>query len=111
MPEFWKKRYIDNQKVQVADEIQLDIWIYLVSSDEADDAWYNYVYNISFCAKWIPRYSFYMPEWILKKKRHIDNQVQVADEIKRDIWKYLVSSDVADDAWYNYVYNISFCAK
>ena len=33
-------------------------------------------------------------------KRYIDNQtVQVADEIKRDIWKYLVSS-VADDAWY-----------
>ena len=34
-------------------------------------------------------------------KRHIDNQkvhVQVAYEIKRDIWKYLVSSDVADDA-------------
>ena len=38
------------------------------------------------------------------KKRHIDNQkVQVADEIKRDICKYRVSSDVADDAWYNYV--------
>ena len=32
-------------------------------------------------------------------KRHIDNQkVQVADETKRDICKYLVSSDVADDA-------------
>ena len=31
-------------------------------------------------------------------KRHIDNQkVQVSDEIKRDIWKYLVSSDVAGD--------------
>ena len=40
-----------------------------------------------------------------------DQKVQVADEIRRDIWKYLVSSDVADDAWYNYVYNISFCAK
>ena len=40
--------------------------------------------------------------------RHIDNQkVQVADEIKRDICKYLVSSDVADDASYYYVYNIS----
>ena len=35
----------------------------------------------------------------LDNKRQIDNQkVQVADEIKRDIWKYLVSSDVADDA-------------
>ena len=45
-------------------------------------------------------------------KRHIDNQkVQIADEIKRDIFKYLVSSDVADDAWYIYVYNISFWAK
>ena len=32
-------------------------------------------------------------------QRHIDNQkVQVADEINRDICKYLVSSDVADDA-------------
>ena len=31
-------------------------------------------------------------------KRYIDNQkVQVSDEIMRDIWKYLVSSDVADD--------------
>ena len=27
-----------------------------------------------------------------------DQKVQVADEIKRDIWKYVVSSDVADDA-------------
>ena len=33
------------------------------------------------------------------KKRHIDNQkVQLSDEIKRDIWKCLVASDVADDA-------------
>ena len=31
-------------------------------------------------------------------------KVQVADEIKRDICKYLVSSDVADDAWYNEVH-------
>ena len=32
-------------------------------------------------------------------KRHINNQkVQVADEIKHDICKYLVSSGVADDA-------------
>ena len=32
-------------------------------------------------------------------KRDINNQkVQVADEIKHDIWKYLVSSDVADNA-------------
>ena len=30
-----------------------------------------------------------------------DQKVQIAEEIKRDIWKYLVSSDVADDAWYN----------
>ena len=27
-----------------------------------------------------------------------DQKVQVADEIKRDIWKDLISSDVADDA-------------
>ena len=45
-------------------------------------------------------------------ERYIDNQmVQVADEMKRDIWTYLVSSDVADDAWYNCVYDISSCAK
>ena len=32
-------------------------------------------------------------------KKDIDNQkVQVADKMKRDIWKHLVSSDVADDA-------------
>ena len=31
--------------------------------------------------------------------RYIDNQkVKVADEIKRDIWKYMLSSDVTDDA-------------
>ena len=41
-----------------------------------------------------------------KKNWYIDTcnkeQIHVADEIKRDIWKYLVSSDVADDAWYKY---------
>ena len=40
-----------------------------------------------------------------------DQKVQVADEITRDIWKYLVSSDVTDDALYNYMCNISSCAK
>ena len=40
-----------------------------------------------------------------------DQKVQVADKIKRDIWKYLVSSDVADDAWYTYACYISSCAK
>ena len=30
MPELWKKQYIDNQKVQVADEIKRDICKYLV---------------------------------------------------------------------------------
>ena len=39
MPEFWQKRYIDIQKVQVADEIKRDIWKYLISSDAEDDAW------------------------------------------------------------------------
>ena len=35
-----KKRYIDNEKVQVTDEIKRDtcIWGYLVSSEVADDA-------------------------------------------------------------------------
>ena len=32
-----------------------------------------------------------------KKINIADQKVQVADEIKRDIWKYLVSFDVADD--------------
>ena len=102
--------YIDNQKVQVADESKRDIWKYLVSSDVEDDAWYNYMCNISSCIELIPSYSFYIPEvW---HKRYIDNQkVQVANEIKRDIWKYLVSSDVANDAWYNYVCCISSCVK
>ena len=80
---------IADQKVQVDDEINRDIWKYLVSSDVADHAWYNYGCYISSCAKWIPSYSFYMPEFW--QKSYIDNQkVQVADEIKRDIWKYLV---------------------
>ena len=46
------------------------------------------------------------------QKMNIDDQkVQVADEIKRDIWYDLVSFDVADDAWYNYACYISSCAK
>ena len=53
---------------------------------------------------------FYIPEFW--QKMNIDDQkVQVADEIKRDIWKYLVSSDVEDDVWYNYACYISSCAK
>ena len=48
----------------------------------------------------------------LQKNRYIDSQkVEVAEQIKRDIWEYLLSSDVVDDAWYNYLYNISSCAK
>ena len=34
----------------------------------------------------------------------IFKKVQVADEIKRDIWKYLVSSDVVDVACYSEVH-------
>ena len=101
MPGFWQKMTIADQKVQVADEIKHDIWKYLVSFDVADDTRYNYACYISSCAKYIPSYSFYIPEFW--QKRYSDNQkVQVVDEIKRDIWKYLVSSDVTDDAWYNY---------
>ena len=48
---FTKKRYIDSQKVEVAEQIKRDIWEYLLSSDVVDDAWYNYLYNISSCAK------------------------------------------------------------
>ena len=51
MPGFWQKLNIDDQKVQVADEIRRDIWNYLVSSDVADDAWYNDICNISSFAK------------------------------------------------------------
>ena len=46
------------------------------------------------------------------KKRYIDYQkVQVADEIKRGVWKYQVSSNVIDNSRCNYVYNISSEAK
>ena len=51
MRKFDKKRCIDNKKAQVADEIKRDIGGYLVSSEVADDAWYNNMYNISSCAK------------------------------------------------------------
>ena len=51
MPGFWQKRFIDNQKVQVADEIKRDIWKYLVSSDVAADARYILASYISSCAK------------------------------------------------------------
>ena len=45
-------------------------------------------------------------------KMNIDDQkVQGADEMKLDIWKYLVSSDVADNAWYIYACYISSCLK
>ena len=79
--------------------------------DVADDAWYNNMCNISSCVEWIPSYSFYIPKFW--QKSYIHNQkVQIADEINRDIWKYLVSSDVAaDDAWYNDMCNVSSCAK
>ena len=47
-----------------------------------------------------------------EKERSIDKQkVQVVDEIKCDIWEYLVSFDVAALARYNYVYRFSSCAK
>ena len=51
MRKFDKKRDIDYQKVQVADEVMRDIWGYVVSSDVADDAWYNNMYNVSSCVK------------------------------------------------------------
>ena len=51
MRKFDKKRYIDYQKVQVADKVMRDIWGYLVSSNVADDTWYNYMYNVSSCVK------------------------------------------------------------
>ena len=51
MRKFDKKRYIDNKKVQVADEVMRVIWGYLVSSNVADDTWYNYMYNVSSCVK------------------------------------------------------------
>ena len=46
-----------------------------------------------------------------QKMNITDQKVQVADEIKRDIWKYLVSSDLATDAWYYYGQTIFSCAK
>ena len=47
----------------------------------------------------------------IQKMNIADQKVQVAEEIKRDIWKYLESFDVADDTWYNYACHISSCAK
>ena len=44
MRKFNKKRYIYNEKVQVADEIKRDIWIYLETSDVTDGAWYSEVH-------------------------------------------------------------------
>ena len=75
----------------------------------ADDAWYNYVYLII-----LPRQNKYPVTCFIYqnfgKKRYIENP-KVDEEIKRDICKSLVKSDVADDAWDNYVYNSSFWAK
>ena len=51
MCDFWQKKDIDNQKVQVADEFKREIRKYLVKTDLADDAWYINVSNISSCAK------------------------------------------------------------
>ena len=90
---FDNKRFVDNLNVQVADEIKRDIWKFLISSDVA----YNYVYNIPSCAKKYPATRVICQNFY--NKRDINNQkVQVADEIKHDIWKYLVSSDVSGDA-------------
>ena len=43
------------------------------------------------------------------QKMDIDNQK--GHEMKRDIWKHLVSSDLATDAWYYYAHTIFSCAK
>ena len=47
MPEFWQKRYIDNQKVQVAGEIKRDICKYLVLSC------IHYIIFYNFLHKWL----------------------------------------------------------
>ena len=72
--------------------------------------------DISMCLTFLPVQNKYPVTRFIchnfDNKRHIDDQkVQAADEIKRDIWKNLISSDVADDAWCIYVFNISSCAK
>ena len=59
--------------------------------------------DIMICVTFLPLQNKYpATRFIFKnfdKKMNIaDQKVQVADEIRRDIWKYLVSSDVADDA-------------
>ena len=72
MPGFWQKKNIDKQKVQVADEIKRDIWKYLVSSNVTRNAWYNYVYNISSCAKINTHLLVLYAR--NEKKRYIDNQ-------------------------------------
>ena len=56
----------------------------------ADDAWYSYVYNIILHVQ--NKYPATQSRFIwFEKIRYIDNQkVQVADEIKLNIWKYPV---------------------
>ena len=39
---FELRQHINNQEEQVADVIECDICLYLVSSDKAGDDWYNY---------------------------------------------------------------------
>ena len=58
--------------------------------------------DIIMCIKFLPVQNNYPATRFIYQnfdnKRHIDDhKAQVADEIKGDIWKYLVSSDVEDD--------------
>ena len=74
------------------------------------------ILDISSCITFFPLQNKYQgPRSLCQhfgKKRFIDKQKeQVADKIKRDIFKYLVKCEVVDGAWYHYVYNISPCAK
>ena len=82
--------------------------------------WYHLTWlmmlDINMCVTFLPVQNKYPATRFIcqdfDKKMNIDDRkVQVANDIMAEIWKYLVSSDVADDACYNYVCYISSCAK
>ena len=87
---------------------QILSYTHLISSVSCTLSYLSYPWHI----KRVAGVLFCTERNVIHNKRHVDNQkVQVADEIKRDNRKYLGFSVVADDAWYNYVYKVSSCAK
>ena len=79
-----KNRYIDNQKVLVADEIKRNIWKSLVQSD---DSGYNYVYNDFPVQNKYPSTLFGCPHF--EKKRYIENK-----RFKLLTWLSVISANI-----------------